>query len=265
MPSQMAGSRPARSSGAATLSRTAIRRPSAVQAGASAAGVGDGPRGVRGRHAVLEQAARLRLGIEDHGAGIAIDERQRRRLPVPRQRAEPDHHRRAARARQHRDMRRRRAGGQRDGAAARPVGGEKGGGRDVVAGDDRTAGDLRGRVRAAQMREHAVADIGQIGGTGAEIFVFRGAIAGDLGVERRAPGVVGGNPRRDGVVGRLRQRVVFQHRDLEFQNVGRLALNRRDQFGDLRRRRLDRRLQRGRLLRGIADRRPARDGAQSAR
>ena len=34
MPSQIAGSRPARSSGAAMLSRTAIRRPSAVQAGA---------------------------------------------------------------------------------------------------------------------------------------------------------------------------------------------------------------------------------------
>ena len=41
-----------------------------------AAGVGDSPRGVGRRHAVLEQAQRFRLGIEDHGAGVAIDQRQ---------------------------------------------------------------------------------------------------------------------------------------------------------------------------------------------
>ena len=51
--------------------------PAVCRAGGfSAAGVGDSPRGVRSRHAVLEQAARFRLGVEDHGAGIAIDERQ---------------------------------------------------------------------------------------------------------------------------------------------------------------------------------------------
>ena len=115
------------------------------------------------------------------------------------------------------------------------------------------------------MREHAVADVDEIRGTGTEIFIFRGAIACDLRVERRAPGMVGGNTRRDGVVGRLRQRIVFEHRDLEFQNVRDLALNRLDQFGDLRRRGFDRRLQRGRLLRGIAARRPPAPRPPSAR
>ena len=54
---------------------------------------------------VLEHAARFRLGIEDHGAGIAVDERQRRWLSVPRQWAEPNDHGRPARPRQHRNMR----------------------------------------------------------------------------------------------------------------------------------------------------------------
>ena len=41
-----------------------------------AAGIGSDLRGIRGRHAVLEQAARFGLGIEDHGAGVAVDQRQ---------------------------------------------------------------------------------------------------------------------------------------------------------------------------------------------
>ena len=38
--------------------------------------------------------------------------------------------------------------------------------------------------------------------------------------------------RRDGVECPLRQRIVLQHRDLEFQNVRRVALLRLDQFGE---------------------------------
>ena len=70
-----------------------------------ARGLGGGQRCVRSHHALLEQATRLRLRIEDHASCIAIDQCQRRWLPVPRQRAEPDDHRRPARPRQHRDMR----------------------------------------------------------------------------------------------------------------------------------------------------------------
>ena len=84
------------------------------------------------------------------------------------------------------------------------------------------------------MREHAVANVDEIGDTGTEIFIFRCAIPRDLRVEGGAPGVIGGQADGDGVVGSLRQRIIVQHRDLEFQNVGNLALNRRDQFGDLR-------------------------------
>ena len=59
---------------------------------------------------------------------------------------------------------------------------------------------LRDCVRAAQMREHAIADVDDIRGTGTEIFVFSRAIACDLHVECRAPGMVGSDPRRDGLV-----------------------------------------------------------------
>ena len=41
-----------------------------------ALGDGLGLRGIRGRHAVLEQAARFGLGIKDHGAGVAVNQRQ---------------------------------------------------------------------------------------------------------------------------------------------------------------------------------------------
>ena len=146
-----------------------------------------------------------------------------------------------------------------DGAAARPVSRKKGGRRDVFTGDDRTAGDRRDRIRAAEMREHAVADIDEICGAGTEIFIFRGAIACDLRVERRAPGLVGCGTRRDGVVCRLRQRIVFDHRDLEFQDVRHFALNCLDQSDDLGCRSFDRRLQRGRLLRWVADIGPLRN------
>ena len=64
--------------------------------------------------------------------------------------------------------------------------------------------------------------------------------------------MVGRRARRDGVECALRQRIVLQHRDLEFQNVRRLALLRLDQFGELRRRAFDRRLQRRGFLCGIA-------------
>ena len=99
-------------------------------------------------------------------------------------------------------------------------------------------------------------------GTGTEIFIFRRAITCDLGVERRTPGMVGGNTRRDGVVGPLRQRIIFQHRDLELQNVRDLAVNRRDQFGDLAVAPSIAAFSAGRLAGGIAGRSALRNGGR---
>ena len=107
--------------------------------------------------------------------------------------------------------------GQRDGAAARPVGGKKSGRRDVVSRNDRATGNPGDRVHAAQMREHAIADVDDIGGTGTEIFIFSSAIAGYLHVECQAPGMVGSDPHRDDLICRNRQRIIFKHGDLEFR------------------------------------------------
>ena len=74
------------------------------------------------------------------------------------------------------------------------------------------------------MREHAVADVDEIGRTSTEIFIFSRAIAGYLHVECQAPGVVGSDPLRDDPIGRIRQRIILKHGDLEFQNVGHVAL-----------------------------------------
>src|SRR5207249_10283512 len=108
---------------------------------------------------------------------------------------------------------------------------------------------------AAQMREHAIADVYDIGGTGTEIFIFSSAITSYLHVECQAPGMVGSDPLRDDLICRIRQRIIFKHGDLEFQNVGHLALNRLDLLGDLRPRAFNRRPQCRRLLRGIVARR----------
>ena len=53
----------------------------------------------------LELASRLRLRVEDHGAGLPIDERQGRWAPFPRQRTQSDYHGGPARTRQHGNMR----------------------------------------------------------------------------------------------------------------------------------------------------------------
>ncbi len=115
------------------------------------------------------------------------------------------------------------------------------------------------------MREHAVADIDKIPGTGTEIFVFGREIARDLRVERRAPGMVVSGTGCDGRICSIGQRVIFQHRNLEFQDVRHLALKRLDQSGDLGCRRFNRRLQRGGLLCGIAARRSPGDRSRQHR
>ena len=70
--------------------------------------------------------------------------------------------------------------------------------------------------------------------------------------------MIGRNPTCNGIVCGLRQRIVLQQRDLEFQNVRHLTLNRFHQSDDLGCRSFDRRLQCGGFLRRVADRRPSR-------
>ena len=186
----------------------------------------------RGRERGLERHARRRFRIEHHDAPVAIDERGR---AGGGRRAERDHHGHAAGPRQHRHMRGGRAGRERDGAALAPVRREEAGRRQIVPGNDRAVGNVVLALAAGQMRQHPVADIGEVGGTGPEIVVLRRLVAIDLGLERRSPGAVGRNARLDRVKGALGQCLVLEHRHLEGEDLGGLALaarhQRRHRFG----------------------------------
>ncbi len=127
-------------------------------------------------------------GAEHDRAGVAVDHRVD--MAVDLDRAEADHHRHAARAREHGDVAGGAAIAERDAAAGRPVGLEEAGRGHIVAGEDR-ARRSRCEIDAGEIAKHAVAKVDHVGGAGAEIFVVGGFVAGDLGVQRRDPGRLG--------------------------------------------------------------------------
>ena len=92
---------------------------------------------------------------------------------------------------------------------------------------------------ARQRPEHPVADIGEVGGAGAEIVVGGRLIVGDLDGDGVRPGGDGVDAFGDRGEGGRGQRVILQHRDLEIEDVGGFAFelfgqrrDRRDRSGD---------------------------------
>ena len=81
----------------------------------------------------------------------------------------------------------------------------------------RPAGALRRRPSVSARSTWSRISL-QVGGAGAEIVVVRRFVAGDLGVERVDPGVVGRGACGDRREGRLGQRLVVQHGELEFED-----------------------------------------------
>ena len=147
-PSQAAMSIASTSAGSAMLTCTRTAVPAFVAAERSRKS------SARARRAPYSCAARRKLstsaavGLRHDAAMLGVE--QRRAVDLDRRSAEPDHHRHAARARQHGDMARRAAGGQRDAAAVAPVGLEEAGRRDVVAEAVwRRAGSLHRRHRSS--------------------------------------------------------------------------------------------------------------------
>ncbi len=159
------------------------------------------------------------LGVEQCCAGKAVGGG-----------AEADHHRHAARARQHGDMARRTAGLERNAAAMAPVGFEEARRRDVGAIEDCAGGRCRPCV-VHQRAQNLVADIANVGRPGAKIVLVGCLVAGDLGVQRSGPGRIGGKPLRDAGEGRAGQRIVLKHGELEFEDFAGLAGRARDQAG----------------------------------
>ena len=195
MPSQIAGSSASSSRRVGDVDHAPrSRSPSAVTAGLIAAPPGVAPcRALRRPRRRLEALARRSHRAETRAAPASPSSSGLVGRPSV-DRAEADDHRHAARARQHGDM----AGGlparERDAAAAAPVDREEARRRQVVAEQDRALpASVDRRASPVSAREHAVAQVAQIGGAGAEILVVGRLVVGDLRVQRLAPGA---SPRR---------------------------------------------------------------------
>ena len=192
-----------------------------------------------GRRRNVGRLLRLPLG-ERRGAAVPLGEPSRRgrdldlplvaveQHPCPVESgnvAKADHHRHAAGARQNRDMARRTARHQRDAARARPVDLEKARRGQVVGEDDRFVRQRRRRLTGSGERAaHPVAQIDEIGCARPESVVLGRGIVGDLGVERPPPCARRRRARLDLGECRVRQFLVLEQRQLEFENCGRLAL-----------------------------------------
>ena len=166
--------------------------------------------------------------------------------------AEPDHHRHAARARQHRDMRGRRARREHDRATrSSPRRGSAEGEMSSPATIE-PPGSPRS-CPAGQVRQHAVANIGEIGDAGTEIFVFRRSDSQRS--RHRAPSA---RRRRQECPPRSRRMPPPPVPRPPASRPGRRRMSaaspslRPTSVGQLCRRAFDRRLQRRGLLRGIA-------------
>ena len=162
------------------------------------------------------EATNPEVGAQHDDTRFAIDDRVFMAVEIidPK----PDDHGNTARARQHGDVARRAAGAERDGAAPAPVGFEKHRRGDILARQHR--GIAQGRwFGAEEVAQHAVANVLEIGGAGAEILIIRCNVAADLGIERRGPGFVRRHPLIDRGKGRRRKGVIFKHGDLESEHL----------------------------------------------
>ena len=196
----------------------------------------------------LEGGARCRGRIEDELTADRVDERLSGEAAGID--AEADDHRHAARAGQHRHMTVAAAFREQNRAASTPIDGQKARRRQIGGGDDAAKGDRGGDggvdSAAAELRQHAISQVAEIGGAGAEGLVFGGAIAANLVVERVPPGDIGGSSAGDRGEGRRRESVVLEERYLEAEDAGRVIGGSRRQCRELGRRRRHCGAQRGR-------------------
>ena len=110
-------------------------------------------------------------------------------------------------------------------------------------------GRQAGLARYARQRaEHAVANIAQIVGAGAEMLVIGGLIALDFGVERRAPGLIRACSFGDRLESRGCERFILQHGDLESEDGRAIVFGVRRELRELSDRRDDRVSKRRRFL-----------------
>ena len=152
-------------------------------------------------------------------AGSGIE--QRLGVGVDMARSDANNHRHAALPCQHGDMAGRAALPKHDSTTG-PVVDQEGAGRDIVGEIQRACRNGHLAV-AAQRAQHPIPDICQVGSACTKILLFGLAVALDLRVEHLAPRNVCGHAGLDRRPCRFGKRVVSEHRDLELDNVGRIA------------------------------------------
>ncbi len=220
------------------LAARCYRRPPEI-----GGGVGAGER--VGGATAGELLVRACIGIEQQQPRIGVQ--QGLAMAFDMRSADADDHRHAAGPGQDRDMAG-RAAAQQDEATARPVGRQEARRRQIV-GDDDGAGRDRCLGPAGQAVEHALAQIGDVGGAAAEIGILRRGEIGHLRIERRAPGGIRRHAGGDGGEDGIGEGGILQQGQLEFQDAGLVLVGRRgDQPGQPGAVACDRRLQLRALL-----------------
>ncbi len=136
---------------------------------------------------------------------------------------------------------------QCDAAPATPVRGQKTGWRQVFADKDRARGQVRFGQRAVKHAEHPVANVPQVAGARPEMHVLGRFVVCDFPIKRLSPSTISRRAGGDGSEGGFRQSFVFEHRDLERQDVGAVASGVGGEAAELFERRGDRRAQSRRL------------------
>jgi hypothetical protein len=174
---------------------------------------------LRGQAAVVV-GAQGGVGIDDEHPRVAIEDGVGAAFEIID--VEADEHWHTARARQNRDMARRTAPAQHQAAVA-PVGRKEYRGRHVVGRDDGAwRHGLIGLAREAP--QHAVAQIAQVGGTGAKIGIVGLIVVRDFRIDRLGPCPIGGFASDDQRIGRRHEILILEQRDLKRQHSLRIVI-----------------------------------------
>ena len=196
----------------------------------------------------FEQADLLGTRIKFERCAFAVKERSAGAVGY---RPELHHHGDAARARQHGDVAGRTAPRQRQTAALRPVDFQELRGRQILGADHGAGGYLDSVAGSTlQPADDAIAQIGQIGRAGLQIFIWRGHIVRNLRVEGGRPGRVRRRSGGDRGEHRIEKLLVLHESHLELEDLRRLATGAVGKRADLPGRGAKGAAQRGVLLRG---------------
>jgi len=136
-------------------------------------------------------AHELFRGIDEHRAGVAVEDEGGALGNVQDPLADPDRSRNAERAGEDRAVRSRPAEGGRNAAHELAIKRSRVGGREITCDDDAGLDDGGGRRFAQELAHHLARHAGQVLCPRAEILVIEVAVLGRNSLGRRVPGLRG--------------------------------------------------------------------------